>query len=57
MGRPKPEIDFDGTYPLLPKLEGFFSLGYFRPGAVYARADGNIPKRAFEVILGVEFGF
>ncbi len=51
------EIDFDGTYPLLPKLEGFFSLGYFRPGAVYARADGNNPKRAFEVILGAEFGF
>lgn len=51
------EIDLDVNFPIYKRLDGFFSLGYFRPGAVYARPDGSKPKAAFEAILGGEFKF
>lgn len=51
------EVDLDVNFPIYKRLDGFFSLGYFRPGAVYARPDGSKPKAAFEAILGGEFKF
>ena len=51
------EIDLDMTYPLYKNLDGFLSLGYFKPGAVYARPDGSNPKAAYEIVLGGEFKF
>lgn len=38
------EIDLDVSYPLFKNLDSFLSLGYFQPGAVYARPDGSNPK-------------
>lgn len=51
------ELDLNLAFPLTKHLEGFFSLGYFRPGAVYARPDGSNPKPARELVLGVEAKF
>ncbi|MBI4753933.1 MAG: alginate export family protein [Betaproteobacteria bacterium] len=51
------EADLDVSYPLTKNLDGFFSLGYFKPGAVYARPDGSRPRAAFELIFGGEFKF
>lgn len=51
------EFDLNGSYPLLRNVDGFFTLGYFQPGAVYAKPDGSNPKRAFEVVLGAELKF
>ena len=45
------------TYRMLRNLDGFFSIGYFRPGAVYARPDGNAAEPAVEMILGTEVNF
>ncbi|MBI4741377.1 MAG: alginate export family protein [Betaproteobacteria bacterium] len=51
------EMDLDVAFPIYKRLDGFFSLGYFRPGAVYARPDGSKPKAALEAVLGGEFKF
>lgn len=51
------ETDLDVAFPIYKRLDGFFSLGYFRPGAVYARPDGSNPKPAWEIVLGVEVKF
>lgn len=51
------EADLDVAFPIYKRLEGFLSLGYFRPGAVYARPDGTRPGAAWEAVLGAEFKF
>lgn len=51
------EFDLNVTYPILERLEGFLSLGYFLPGAVYARPDGDNPNPAFEAVIGAELRF
>lgn len=51
------EFDLDVSYPLYKFVEGFVSLGYFRPGEAYERADGRGAKSAWEVVLGAEVKF
>lgn len=51
------EADLDLGYPLAKNFDAFLSLGYFRPGKVYARPDGSTPGSAFEAIVGGEFKF
>jgi hypothetical protein len=51
------EVDLAATFPIYKHLEGFASLGYFRPGAVYARPDGSKPRSAWELVLGTEVKF
>ncbi len=51
------EFDLDVSYPLYKFVEGFVSLGYFRPGEVYERPDGRSAKSAWEVVLGAEVKF
>lgn len=51
------EADLNVTFPILDRLEGFISLGYFQPGDVYARADGRGANPATEVVVGSEFKF
>lgn len=51
------EADLDMTFPLYKRVNGFVSLGYFRPGAAYLRADGSRPGPAREIVLGAEFKF
>lgn len=51
------EADINVTYPLYKHLDGLASLGYFRPGAVYALPDGSGPKPAFELVVGGEVKF
>lgn len=51
------EADLEVTMPLTKNLDGYFSLGYFRPGSVYARPDGTNPRAAIEAVLGAEFKF
>lgn len=51
------EVDLAVSFPIYKHLEGFFSLGYFRPGAVYARPDGSKPRPAWELVVGAEAKF
>ncbi|MDP2809244.1 MAG: hypothetical protein Q8O34_03765 [Rhodocyclaceae bacterium] len=51
------EADLDVTFPIVKRLDGFVSLGYFRPGAVYARPGGSKPGAAVEAVIGAEFKF
>lgn len=51
------EIGVNASYPLLRNVDGFLSLGYFQPGAVYARPDGSNPRRALEMVIGAEIKF
>ena len=51
------ELDLNVSFPIYKRLDGFVSLAYFRPGAVYARPDGSNPKPAREFTLGVEAKF
>ncbi len=51
------EADLDVAFPIYKRVDGFFSLGYFRPGAVYARSDGSKPDPAWELVLGAEVKF
>jgi len=51
------EADLDVAFPIYKRLDGFLSLGYFRPGAAYARPDGNKANPAWEVVLGGEVKF
>lgn len=51
------EVDLNGGFPIYKHLDGFFALGYFRPGTVYSAADGSKPKPAWEAVLGVEVKF
>lgn len=51
------EADLNVAFPIYKRLDGFFSLGYFLPGAVYARPDGSNPKAAWEVVFGAEAKF
>jgi hypothetical protein len=51
------EADLAVSYPLYKHLDGFFSLGYFQPGAVYSLPDGSKPGPAWELVLGAEVKF
>ena len=51
------EADLDVAFPIYKRVDGFFSLGYFRPGAVYARPDGSKADPAWEIVLGAEVKF
>lgn len=51
------EVDLNASYPILKHLEAFAALGYFQPGAVYARSNGSNPDPAIELVLGAEFRF
>ncbi len=51
------EADLNVAFPIYKRLDGFFSLGYFRPGAVYARPDGSNPEPAWKMVLGAELKF
>jgi hypothetical protein len=51
------EADLNVAFPIYKRLDGFFSLGYFRPDSVYALPDGSNPKAAWEVVLGAEAKF
>lgn len=51
------EADLAVAMPIHKHLDGFLSLGYFRPGAVYARPDGGKPRSAWELVLGAEAKF
>lgn len=51
------EADLDVAFPIYKRLDGFVSLGYFRPGAVYARPDGSKASPAWEVVAGGEIKF
>jgi len=51
------ELGINASYPLLRNLDTYFSLAYFRPGAVYAKPDGSNPKRALEMVIGAELKF
>ena len=51
------EADLDVAFPIYKRVDGFFSLGYFRPGAVYARSDGSKADPAWEIVLGAEVKF
>ena len=51
------EADLNVTYPLYTHVDGFASIGYFRPGAVYALPSGSAPKPAYELVLGGEVKF
>lgn len=51
------EFDLNVSYPLYKYVQGFASLGYFRPGDVYARPDGSKAKAAWEFVLGAEVKF
>jgi len=51
------EADLNVAFPIYKRVDGFISLGYFQPGAVYARPDGSNPKAALEVVLGAEVKF
>lgn len=51
------EADLHLNYPIYKRVEGFASLGYFKPGKVYARPDGSNPASAVELVLGAEVKF
>lgn len=51
------EIGLNASYPLLRNVDGFLGMGYFQPGAVYAKPDGSNPRRAMEAVLGAELKF
>ncbi len=51
------EFDLNGSFPLVRNVDGFFSFGYFRPGAAYAQADGSNPNRAVKLVVGAELKF
>jgi len=51
------EADLDVAFPIYKRLDGFVSLGYFRPGAAYARPDGSKANPAWELVLGGEVKF
>jgi hypothetical protein len=48
------ELDIAARYQHRKWLEMFANIGYFQPGAVYARPDGSIPGAAYEVVVGLE---
>ncbi|WP_029134784.1 hypothetical protein [Sedimenticola selenatireducens] len=48
------ELDIAARYQHRKWLEMFANIGYFQPGAVYARPDGTIPGAAYEVVVGLE---
>lgn len=51
------EADLNLSFPLYKRVEGFASLGYFKPGKVYAKPDGSNPSSAVELVLGAEVKF
>jgi len=52
------EIDLSLDFPIYKnRLRGFTEFGYFIPGDVYRRADGQKADPASEVVIGTEFEF
>ncbi|OGP65463.1 MAG: hypothetical protein A3K22_03890 [Deltaproteobacteria bacterium RBG_16_42_7] len=52
------EIDMNLAFPLYKeRLRGFTEIGYFIPGDVYQRADGQKSDPASEIVIGAEFEF
>ncbi len=52
------EIDLNLDFPLYKnRLRGFTEFGYFIPGDVYRRADGQKADPASEIVVGTEFEF
>ncbi|MDI6744999.1 MAG: alginate export family protein, partial [Thermodesulfovibrionales bacterium] len=50
-------IDLDLNFPIYKRLRGFAEAGYFIPGAVYQRANGQKADPASKIVLGTEFEF
>ena len=50
-------IDLDLNFPIYKRLRGFTEAGYFIPGTVYQRANGQKADPASKVVLGAEFEF
>lgn len=51
------EANLNMAFPMYKRVDGFISLGYFRPGAVYMRPEGGSTKAAREIIFGAEVKF
>lgn len=51
------EFDLNFGFPIYKRLRGFVELGYFIPGDVYARFDGQSADPASEIVIGGEFVF
>lgn len=51
------EIDMNFDFPIYKRLRGFAELGYFVPGNVYRRSNGQKADPASEIVLGAEFEF
>jgi len=51
------EMDLNMDFPIYKRLRGFVEAGYFVPGAVYQKANGQKPDPASEIVAGAEFEF
>ena len=51
------EVDFNLSFPIMKRLNGFFESGYFVPGDVYRLANGDDPDPAYVLVAGIEFVF
>ena len=51
------EADFNATFPIIERLNGYLDIGYFQPGRAYALASGARAPDAHEVVLGMELKF
>lgn len=51
------ELDFNLSFPIMKRLNGFLESAYFLPGDVYRLPDGQKPDPASSIVLGAEFVF
>ncbi|MCX7168547.1 MAG: alginate export family protein [Rhodocyclales bacterium] len=51
------ELDLNASFPIYKHVDGFISLGSFKPGAAYALPDGSKPKAAREIVFRAEVKF
>ncbi|MBI5212075.1 MAG: alginate export family protein [Nitrospirae bacterium] len=51
------EMDMNFDFPIYKRLNGFAEFGYFVPGNVYRRSNGQKADSASEIVLGAEFEF
>ncbi|RJX30515.1 MAG: hypothetical protein C4525_12335 [Desulfarculus sp.] len=51
------EIDLNFDFPIQKRLRGFIEFGYFIPGDVYARSDGQSANPASKIVIGAELAF
>ena len=51
------EMDMNFDFPIYKRLRGFAELGYFIPGNVYRKSNGQKADPASEIVLGAEFEF